>query len=205
MKYLFILGNHPGLSVAEISCKLSPKNYFFLDKQVLQVETKEEFDAEDLISRLGGTVKIAELLQENCADLNEEIKKYLPENWEGKFRFGFSSYGFKRGEIKDIAIKVKKELKNRSISSRWTTSRERNLSSVAVKENKLLEKGKEFIVLRKEGIQLLAETKAVQNFKELSRRDYGRPARDSRSGMIPPKLAQIMINIASGGTRSKPC
>lgn len=37
---------------------------------------------------------------------------------------------------------------------------------------------------------------AVQPFKELSFRDYGRPARDDKSGMLPPKLAQIMINLS---------
>lgn len=27
-------------------------------------------------------------------------------------------------------------------------------------------------------------------------RDYGRPARDARVGMLPPKLAQIMLNLS---------
>ncbi len=57
---------------------------------------------------------------------------------------------------------------------------------------------------------IIGQTLAVQPFKELSFRDYGRPARDDRSGMIPPKLAQIMINLAdgtperSGGGPSRP-
>ena len=36
----------------------------------------------------------------------------------------------------------------------------------------------------------------MQPFKDLSRLDFGRPARDDFSGMLPPKLAQIMINLA---------
>jgi len=43
---------------------------------------------------------------------------------------------------------------------------------------------------------LIGETLAVQPFKDLSRRDFGRPARDDLSGMLPPKLAQIMINLS---------
>ncbi len=39
-------------------------------------------------------------------------------------------------------------------------------------------------------------TLAVQEFEDYSRRDFDRPQRDSRSGMIPPKLAKIMINLA---------
>jgi len=43
---------------------------------------------------------------------------------------------------------------------------------------------------------LVGRTLAVQAFKDLSKRDFGRPARDDASGMLPPKVAQIMINLA---------
>jgi tRNA G10 N-methylase Trm11 len=42
----------------------------------------------------------------------------------------------------------------------------------------------------------VGRTEAVQDFKNLSYRDFGRPDRDDQSGMIPPKLAQIMINLS---------
>jgi SAM-dependent methyltransferase len=42
----------------------------------------------------------------------------------------------------------------------------------------------------------LGKTEAVQDFKNLSFRDFGRPERDDASGMIPPKLAQIMLNLS---------
>ena len=47
---------------------------------------------------------------------------------------------------------------------------------------------------------LIGKTGAVQDFKALSFRDYDRPARDSKSGMLPPKLAQILINLSGGET-----
>jgi hypothetical protein len=37
---------------------------------------------------------------------------------------------------------------------------------------------------------------ALQDFESYSKRDYGRPARDPRTGSLPPKLAQILINLA---------
>ena len=43
---------------------------------------------------------------------------------------------------------------------------------------------------------MIGITRSVQPFDEFSRRDYGRPNRDPRSGMLPPKLAQIMINLS---------
>ena len=42
----------------------------------------------------------------------------------------------------------------------------------------------------------LAQTEAVQPFEQFSARDFGRPGRDDLSGMLPPKLAIIMINLA---------
>jgi len=42
----------------------------------------------------------------------------------------------------------------------------------------------------------LSKTIAVQDIESYSARDYGRPRREARIGMMPPKLAQIMINLA---------
>jgi len=38
---------------------------------------------------------------------------------------------------------------------------------------------------------------SVQDFEDYGRRDYQRPFRDLKMGMLPPKVAQIMINMAN--------
>ena len=48
----------------------------------------------------------------------------------------------------------------------------------------------------------LAVTISIQNVEEYSRRDFGIPAPDAASGMLPPKLAQAMINLAVGDTQN---
>jgi tRNA G10 N-methylase Trm11 len=65
-----------------------------------------------------------------------------------------------------------------------------------VEQNKLISLGLEIVLIEKNSELYIGKTLAVQPFKELSFRDYGRPARDDHSGMLPPKLAQIMINLA---------
>jgi len=42
----------------------------------------------------------------------------------------------------------------------------------------------------------VGKTLTIQDYESYSFRDYGRPARDAFSGMIPPKLAKMMINLA---------
>ena len=71
------------------------------------------------------------------------------------------------------------------------------LSSVVVEQNKLTTaQGAEIVIVQFDKKLFLGKTIAVQPFKELSFRDYGRPARDDYSGMLPPKLAQIMLNLS---------
>jgi tRNA G10 N-methylase Trm11 len=167
-------------------------------------ETTREINPENLIKRLGGTIKIGEIKVEVLDDSEPSLittlvklaqtKKRL--NNTGRFNFGLSGYGQFQFNKQNLGLKLKKELRASGFNSRLVTSREKTLSSVVVTQNKLLGKGAEFI-LCKDGEQILiGETKAVQPFKDLSRRDYGRPARDDKSGMLPPKLAQIMINLA---------
>ncbi len=197
--YFFILGNNFALSIAEILNKFQPEKYSLINKEVLRVDFKKEFKVQKAIEKIGGTIKIVELLEKDYSDLLEAVEKYLPENFEGKYKFGFSFYGEGRKNFKGTAMAIKKELKSRKISSRWIISREINLSSVVVSKNKLVENEADFVVIEEKGKKYLGVTRAVQDFEKLSWRDYGRPMRDSYSGMIPPKLAQIMLNIGLQG------
>lgn len=204
MKYFFVLGTNTALSVAELGAILDLKQARLLTPDFLVVETNHELKAENLIMKLGGTIKIGEIKEVLKSPRPEEllttisslarIKKY--QSQEGKFNFGFSDYGQFSFNKKDLGLKLKKYFSAENISSRFVISREKTLSSVVVTQNKLITRGIE-VVLIKAGMEVfVGETLAVQPFKDLSRRDYGRPARDDKSGMIPPKLAQIMINLS---------
>ena len=35
----------------------------------------------------------------------------------------------------------------------------------------------------------------MQDFEQWGARDYGRPSRDAVRGMLPPKLARMMVNL----------
>lgn len=202
MQYIFILGRNRELSHAEILSYLNKEKikYSLADNAedflILEID---KLDAIETLNNLGGTIKIGKILN-TFQDINEINEKglitYL-ENFDKKVFFGFSLYGFKNNikkQIEILGLKIKKGLKQQKISSRLVISKEEILSSVIVKKNKLLTHGKEFLILSGKKIYL-GETLAVQKFEEYSERDYGRPARDSLSGMLPPKLAKIMINL----------
>lgn len=205
MDYIFILGTHPAWSVAEIAAVLGESGLYWENERIL-VKKEADIAAERLIQRLGGTLKIAQIefflpidthfqkIAKQCAQL---LSKKSARG-EGKLVFGLSDQGVGgRFAADKLGLNIKKELKNLNISSRLVTSRDKELSSVVVGQNKLLSKGAELIFFRHGQDLFIARTLAIQPYKDLSRRDFGRPSRDDHSGMLPPKLAQIMINCAA--------
>jgi len=200
MKYYFILGNNPALSLAEIVAVFPEAARGELAGEDIFLMEAPEFDAARQIRRMGGVIKIGKITDQigGAAEaLKEKILVAIAaRRGAGKINFGISNYGVQSVKEKFLGLAAKAELKQQSVSARFVVSRERVLSSVVVEQNKLVSSGLEFALIPGGKNILIGETLAVQPFKELSRRDYGRPAKDDFSGMLPPKLAQIMINLA---------
>lgn len=185
-----------------------------VSREVLITGMPEALDPHVLMRELGGTVKIGHVQKEwnelpdetellgAARDAIIQVTKALP-----RALFGFSGYdasgrGLGVKELKNfrkmlhgLGIKVKRTLgKERKV--RFVTSREPTLSSVTVELNKLVKEGVEIVFLINGRKLLLGRTIVVQPFRELEERDYGRPARDAESGMLPPKLARALLNLA---------
>lgn len=204
MEYIFILGSHPAWSVAEIAAVLGTNDLSWPNERIL-LKKNSDLNAPQLINNLGGILKIALVEKKlaantsflDIAKISSRIIAEKANRGEGKLVFGLSDQGVGgRFQAEKIGLQVKKELKQLNISSRLVTSKEQELSTVIVGQNKLLSKGAELIYYRENDQIIIARTLAIQDYKDLSRRDYGRPSRDDHSGMLPPKLAQIMLNIA---------
>ena len=201
MKYFFVLGANPTLSLAELAAVFNNGKFSLVQKNITILETDQKIEA-NVIKKIGGTIKFGKIHSELASLDTKDILKTAasfakPEKIETKFKFGISFYGKAKINLKVLGMEFKKLLKQSGIHSRWVTSREPTLSSVVVEQNNLAtDKGVEIVIIQFDKKLFLGKTTAVQPFKELSFRDYGRPARDDYSGMLPPKLAQIMINLA---------
>ena len=185
MQYVFILGRNPNLSVAEILAVLPKSQIINRNDSFLILETKKTLDCNWLLDQLGGTIKIGQIIAQNV-DWQIIIDDLLAQKVTGKLNFGLSYY---LCQPQRTGLEIKKILQQAGVKSRLVTSREAALSSVVVTKNKC----QEFLILQN---QLLAKTCSVQKFEDYSQRDFGRPARDTFSGTLPPKLAKIMINLA---------
>jgi len=198
--FAFITGRNSELSLEELLVILEPLGQILeVHKQFLIFQG--DIYAHKLLEQLGGTVKIAEVVKTiNSTDqftkdewlhiLRSELR-----NNEGKFTYGLSVYSeieTRIKQLKKIGLELKKYLKSIGNNSRFVFNNEGKLSSVAVQKNKIL--GKELIFLEGKKIYL-SLTCEVQDFNAYSKRDYGRPSRNMERGMLPPKLAQIMLNL----------
>lgn len=191
-QYLFVFGRTPVLA------KLELKTFFPKIKNISEdlalFETNETLDPKEIINQLGGTVKIA-LVKDKSAEINpESFVKVLKNTPNQKITFGISSY------ISDFLITerllsaVKNGLEDEGFSVRFVKSKEGgSLSSVVIEKQKI----QELILVKEDKLNLIAETSAVQPFEEWNKRDYRRPFADPHAGMLPPKVARMLVNIAS--------
>lgn len=204
MQYFFILGRQPQLSKAEIEVVLGTKKIKFQEIVAMEnfyiIETEEKLNATEIMETLGGSIKLGKIIGTPEKINIENLRSFLP-TLETKINFGFSTYNCSL-DLNSLGKNLKNKLKEDGIKARFVSSRENPLSSVIVKKNNLLNKGIEFVIMKVYSNFYLGQTLAVQPFEKMSDYDYGRPARDDKSGMLPPKLAQIMINLAGKSTNS---
>lgn len=193
MKYVAIAGRQPLISLAEIQA-LYDKAARLVGKKLVFFEINE--DGEENISpdvnRLGGSLKLGKFFDTDFSKLAKFLATAHPE---GKITLGISDFSKqkKSGLAKQKSMELKRNLARMGRSARVITSNEPEISSATAHHNQLGEKAGCFeIFLIDREIYLSLGT---QNITAYTERDQARPARDAKVGMLPPKLAQILINL----------
>ena len=204
MKYIAVLGRQPEISIAELEA-------LFCDvKQISNhlasftwtgdttwgppIELDENggkvaAGPVQSIDKLGGILKLA-------AELNQKPLDYLRNLPDGKITIGISDYT-KNATVKtarEEALKLKKILVRQGRSVRVVENREAVLSTATSLHNGLSGKNARKIELVKTD-QGWYKVIGIQDIDAYAKRDQARPARDAKVGMLPPKLAQIFINL----------
>lgn len=206
--YIAILGRQPALSMAELEQIYGSNNVDWFSHEAATVLT-DGFE----INRLGGTLKAGqvafELSSGDWRRASMEIVRRYESAWighEGKITLGISAYGFEVSprDVQKTGILLKQALKKADTSLRLIPNTDAHLNTATSHHNKLgLSPNKvELLVVRSNsGHIIIAESTGVQNITALAARDQARPRRDTFVGMLPPKLAQIMVNLANGSEK----
>ncbi len=208
--YFFVLGRSLDLCRAEYNALISrfqPQNEFETGPVVI-CSTEQEVPMQELLATSAGMVKAGAVVDWMNADSSEEqivfklaslLKNRFPEG--KKFAFGISIYGSKTHTFSSINLHkaVKSALSDEGRSSEFVLPDGQELSSVQLDKYHLVsEKGAELVLVYSRDSLIIGLTKAVQPFEEWSKVDFGRPSRDPKSGMLPPKVARMMIHAGLG-------
>ena len=210
--YAFELGRKKELCLAELLSVLGEKNLVEknLDTAIFSLTEAQTKNIQALQNSLGGTIKIIRILEkikkEN--EINDIIKKHLEENFKdasGKIPFSVSILSKKfpdKNLIKNLLTFSKKILKELGLNSRFVNQNFGNTKPSTIYKARVIEKGMDINIIYGNKDLYIGRTVAIQDIDNYSLRDFDRPKRDAKVGMLPPKLAQVMINLALGQAKN---
>lgn len=198
--FLCQLGSNAQLSLAELKAVLGQTSVVSLGSFAALVEKSTILDTQKLQDLLGGTVKIAQVFQtiekSKQDTVAQEIKAFLSQKVGENLHFAIGELG--RDHLPLIASKEIKEflIKQTGKSIRYLQTGRNGLGAAVLLHQKNII---EVLVCRDQvGKTYLAETLTVQNIDFWSLRDRGKPAVHHERGLLPPKVARILLNLSLG-------
>jgi len=209
--YFVVFGKTPALSAAELVTVLKRENLGFkIDRlsSVGMVFSSDTEIPESIWSSLGGSIKAGDILtsldteggrEELEITLEDDLTHLLPS---GRINLGYSIYPLDESSkalsvrFNSLGAKLKADLVAADRSVRHVTSTSETLSAVTVRRNKLLTGGREYCLFVDAQKTFIGATTWVQDYEEFARREFERPAANARSGMVPVKLARMLVNLA---------
>ena len=218
--YIALLGRQPEISIAELAAVFGADCVNRISQQFAKVQTSQ-FD----ITTLGGTIKCAEVITELPASRTDKASllaasRFITQHYQAKWAhsphkitLGLSAYNLAVGarDVQKTGLILKSSLKKSGTSLRLIPNDQPALSTATAHNNKLggsPYKVELLLIKTTDRRLIIAESRGVQNITAYTRRDRHRPKRDAFVGMLPPKLAQIMLNLAMGAgslTGQKSC
>ena len=198
-QWFSLLGREWKLGVAECAA-LSPESTLTIAQPILRGEgSTPDWD------RCGSTVRAGVVLHheptQTARELAESIVQLIPAK-DSKFVIGISAPLMASPRYSTLCKAIKQagqtnDRKLRIIRSQTGTV----LNTGEISHNAIARKGAEFMIWEEDNADGSKETYIGQmNWEQdvaaYAARDQARPARDARVGMLPPKLAQTLINLA---------
>lgn len=183
------------LSIAEILAVFPGIKIVSVSKWVTIFDGVSEETLMEKALKIGGTIKIMKIREvfEKDAKIPEIIRDYF-EGKTGKIDYGINTFP-EKPELKKILIDTKKILQANQISSRFVNKDFRNITSVQITHEKLIRKETDLNFIFDSEKLYFATSIFVQDIEWYGKRDFDKE-RSMQTGMLPPKLAQIMLNLA---------
>ncbi len=197
--YAALLGNNPSLSIAELAAILPDftKDHLF-PGNIVTFKTATVLD-QAFLNRLGGTILIATNITGDFTIGLEDLPTLLAvelKTVKGKVTFSLRCSGISPHRIREFYKNCKQGLKKKGIPCRYVGSEREPAKPIQLHDEGMLDpkKGCELVILHDKERIWIGRTVAAQNVKTYTLRDIEKPVRDTKVGLLPPKLAQILLN-----------
>ena len=187
-----ILGRQPELGLVELESVLGPEGVEPFGSYSALLTTQVD------IKRLGGSVNVGRVIYRGEALPLRSLPVAIESLQLGKSKvpFALSAYGTRDTvqAVKAAGLELKKELRVLGPVRLVMPARGLAVSAAELKHNRVIEQGFELLVVVHKSEMVVGLTEGAQDIDWYSKRDYGRPMRSARVGMLPPKLAQMLVN-----------
>lgn len=205
MNSVVITGRLPGLSIAELESLCGETAIASIGDGFVVLNTATN-DIE--FERLGGSIKLAHIVDKlpttDWSSIERHLVKTIPKSAkglpDGKLTLGLSVYdlGASLKQLERTALTLKKIIRSSERPVRIVPNKAPALSTAQVLHNQLTsELGWEIVLIKHGNNTLVCKTTDEQDIEAYTARDQARPRRDAKVGMLPPKLAQTIINLAT--------
>lgn len=200
MQYLLQLGNTPTLSVAEAK-QVIGASVEQLDQHLAKFEHEADEEAIKLFEKLGASIRLIKLTQEIQPLAGKTIEEFLADYLinlnQAKFKLACAQLGDEQTERLDF-YQLKQLLEAQDIKVRFVEGSRFGLSAAVLLHQKI----EEFVIYQLGDQVAIGETIAIQNIDHWTDKDRVKPYADRKKGMLPPKLARAMVNLAIGNKTS---
>jgi hypothetical protein len=198
MIYAAFLGNQPTLSLAELFASVSGLTLRrMVTPQIALLDSPVQLTFKDL-KDCGGLFLLAEEISGASLQKLPETLRDQVKNVKGKVTFSIRSWGIDRRKVHDLYRDLKNGLKKNGIPSRYIGNELKPPVSGQLHDAGLItgKEGCELVLLADDDTNFLwiGRTVAAQDPDSYTKRDMQKPVRDTRAGLLPPKLAQMMLN-----------
>lgn len=198
-QYFFQLGTTTDACMAEAQAVVSRFGFgeiAQINKHVALLNSEKELTQDQLNllqNTLGGTIKISAVFEVHETPLEgKELEQALADHLvhETVHRFAVAEFGrdnlptIDSGEIKYLLQKAGKRMN-------YVEAGRQGASAAQLKRAT-----SELWVVHHEGKQYFAWSRTVQSIDDWSFRDIEKPVRERKRGMLPPKIARMMLNLA---------
>ncbi len=195
-----IAGKNEALTELELQAQMA----FLGGSSLLRVtdsvfQIKGPLPNNQLLDRLGSVVKAGRIVELCQKSQWEKVLAQLAERTvEPRIDFGLSMYGpnVPHKSVERLSLQIKKTLRQSGKAVRALFDQKEPVLSAVVVQKQLLDKrGQELVLIPAQDEWLIGVGTWVHPFEAWSRREYDKEMVDTERGMLPHKLARIMLNV----------